>query len=259
MNELGNNIRRLREQSGMSQDELAERLSCTRQTVSNYERGVSEPDLESIRKMADIFNCDINELINGENKKDKKKMISSLVRTLIIIGICFGLYLISLKMFPIYFNNGLLIVRLVVIPVGMYSLGVFIADILSFNNIDIKNKKVKKIMRIMLIVFMIIDIAILMPALIYNLYILIMKQISAGNLSFSFNGSILYYRIAHPFVILNMRCSWIFVFIGLFMRICKMKNVTNDENKYQKINENILYKSTPWYYHKHVNDFDGEK
>ena len=37
MNVLGNNIRRPREQSGMSQDELAEILNCTRQTVSNYE------------------------------------------------------------------------------------------------------------------------------------------------------------------------------------------------------------------------------
>ena len=38
-----------------------------------------------------------------------------------------------------------------------------------------------------------------------------------------------------------------------------MKKITNNENKSQKNDENILYKSTPRYYHRHVNDFDGEK
>ena len=86
MNVLGNNIRRLRESSVMSQDELAEILNCTRQTVSNYERGVSEPDLESIRKMADIFSCDINELINEENKKDRK-IIDIMTAGIILVAV----------------------------------------------------------------------------------------------------------------------------------------------------------------------------
>ena len=259
MNVLGNNIRRLREQSGMSQDELAEILSCTRQTVSNYERGVSEPDLESIRKMADIFSCDINELINEENKKDRKIIVNSLIRTIVIETVCLVLYLISLRMFPVYFNNALLITRIMIIPAGLYFLGVFIGDVLSFYNIKIKNNIIRKVIRIILIVFLSVDIVILMPALIYNLYIMIMKLIKTGNISFSFNGGLFYYRFACPFVIINMRCSWIFALVGIGMRLSKMKKVTNNENKSQKNDENILYKSTHRYYHRHVNDFDGEK
>lgn len=41
MNEIGKNIRFLRQQRKMSQDQLAEALHVTRQTVSNYETGVS--------------------------------------------------------------------------------------------------------------------------------------------------------------------------------------------------------------------------
>ena len=47
---IGNNIKRLREINNMSQDELADKLFCTRQTISNYERGISEPDIDTIKK-----------------------------------------------------------------------------------------------------------------------------------------------------------------------------------------------------------------
>ena len=73
--------------------------------------------------------------------------------------------------------------------------------------------------------FLSVDIVILMPALIYNLYIMIMKLIKTGNISFSFNGGLFYYRFAYPFVIINMRCSWIFALVGIGMRLSKMKKL----------------------------------
>ena len=45
MRDIGKNIRELRLRAGFSQDELAERLFVTRQTVSNYEIGRSRPDV----------------------------------------------------------------------------------------------------------------------------------------------------------------------------------------------------------------------
>lgn len=41
MRDIGKNIRDLRQQSHLTQEELAERLFVTRQTISNYENGVS--------------------------------------------------------------------------------------------------------------------------------------------------------------------------------------------------------------------------
>lgn len=45
MRDIGKNIRTLREKKGMTQEELAQALFVTRQTVSNYETGRSRPDI----------------------------------------------------------------------------------------------------------------------------------------------------------------------------------------------------------------------
>ena len=48
MSNLSQNIRKYREQKSMSQEELAQKLYVTRQTISNYENGKTEPDLDRI-------------------------------------------------------------------------------------------------------------------------------------------------------------------------------------------------------------------
>ena len=52
MSNLSQNIRKYREQMSMSQEELAQKLYVTRQTISNYENGKTEPDLDRIEEMA---------------------------------------------------------------------------------------------------------------------------------------------------------------------------------------------------------------
>lgn len=48
----GKQIRHLRTQLGMTQEELAGELNVTRQALSNWERDVNEPDLNMLKKMA---------------------------------------------------------------------------------------------------------------------------------------------------------------------------------------------------------------
>ncbi len=57
-----NTIAGLREKSGLTQSQLAEKLNVTRQTVSSWETGRTEPDIESMTRMAEIFDTDMNEL-----------------------------------------------------------------------------------------------------------------------------------------------------------------------------------------------------
>ena len=52
MKQIGARIRVLREKQGLTQQELADRLQVTRQTVSNYEIGRSQPDLEMLEQLA---------------------------------------------------------------------------------------------------------------------------------------------------------------------------------------------------------------
>lgn len=48
---IGNNIKKLRTAQGLTQDQLAERLFVTRQTISSWERSASYPSLEQLRPL----------------------------------------------------------------------------------------------------------------------------------------------------------------------------------------------------------------
>lgn len=63
MSDISKNIKRLRQEKGLTQDELAEKLHVTRQAVSNWENDKNHPDIELLMGMADLFGVDINELL----------------------------------------------------------------------------------------------------------------------------------------------------------------------------------------------------
>ena len=56
-------LKELREDIGYTQDYVAEKLSVTRQTISAYEKGISEPTLSNLVKLADLYNCSIDYLL----------------------------------------------------------------------------------------------------------------------------------------------------------------------------------------------------
>lgn len=65
MGNIGKNIRDLRIQKNMTQDDLAEKLYVTRQTVSNYETGKTLPNVEMLVKISELLDVDISQLLNG--------------------------------------------------------------------------------------------------------------------------------------------------------------------------------------------------
>ena len=60
---LKDNIKRLRAENGLSQDDLAERVHVVRQTVSKWERGASVPDAETLAALANALDTTPNELL----------------------------------------------------------------------------------------------------------------------------------------------------------------------------------------------------
>ena len=60
---VGGRIRTERKRAGLSQDQLAERLHVTRQTMSNWEGGNSQPDIESLTALAEALAVPIERLI----------------------------------------------------------------------------------------------------------------------------------------------------------------------------------------------------
>lgn len=63
MSEYGNRIKELRIEMRWTQQELADRLQTTKQAVSQYERGVRKPDLDTVVTLCDIFNVSSDYLL----------------------------------------------------------------------------------------------------------------------------------------------------------------------------------------------------
>ena len=67
-------LKRLREERGLSQDELARLTQLSKSTISMYENGNREPKFETLEVIADFFNVDMNTLL------DKKQPIMALTQ-----------------------------------------------------------------------------------------------------------------------------------------------------------------------------------
>ena len=61
----GRFIQACRKETGMTQAELGERLGVSPQSVSNWERGETLPDIDALIDMAVLFDCSVDALING--------------------------------------------------------------------------------------------------------------------------------------------------------------------------------------------------
>lgn len=78
--ELGKQIKRYRNELAISQEELAERIYVSRQTISNWENDKSYPDVHSLVLLSEAFNTSIDNLIKGDveimkeeiSKEDRK-------------------------------------------------------------------------------------------------------------------------------------------------------------------------------------------
>ena len=80
---LGENIRKRREELKLSQEHVAERLGVSRQAISKWEKGQSEPTVNNLIQLANIFEISLSELVDPhensneqsdlEKKPDRKK------------------------------------------------------------------------------------------------------------------------------------------------------------------------------------------
>lgn len=83
--EIGNRINQLRKLSGMTQEQLAEKLNVSRQTISKWESDSTTPDLESIVKISRIFHMSLDDLLKeGEagaaNRNDEQISLDDLMK-----------------------------------------------------------------------------------------------------------------------------------------------------------------------------------
>jgi transcriptional regulator with XRE-family HTH domain len=78
--EFNNKLYELRKQKGFSQEELANRLNVSRQTISKWEVGESSPDMEKLVAISELFDISLDELVLDKAVK-KEEPSEQIVRS----------------------------------------------------------------------------------------------------------------------------------------------------------------------------------
>ncbi|ANZ95141.1 hypothetical protein BFC19_07025 [Brochothrix thermosphacta] len=110
MNNFGEKLKMLREQTDITQEEVSQKLNVTRQSVSNWENNKNYPDLTTLVTLNQLYNISLDDLLKDENNvvKSMKTELNSyrsseLIKLIIfsvlafllpIIGIVFGILLL---------------------------------------------------------------------------------------------------------------------------------------------------------------------
>ena len=78
--EIGNQIKKYRNGLGLSQEELADKIFVTRQTISNWENEKNYPDIRSLVMLSTLFDISLDDLVKGDLEEMKKQIRESDVK-----------------------------------------------------------------------------------------------------------------------------------------------------------------------------------
>lgn len=84
MQKIGERLVKLRKDNHLKQADIAEKINESQQVISNIERGITMPDIEQLKKIADIYNISLDQLVGreffGENTDDVERQIISYIK-----------------------------------------------------------------------------------------------------------------------------------------------------------------------------------
>ena len=83
-NQFADNLKRIRKENNLSQEQLADELGVSRQAISKWESGVAYPEMDKIIALCDKFNLNIDDLLHNDikeinNEKESKKSINNYI------------------------------------------------------------------------------------------------------------------------------------------------------------------------------------
>ena len=127
---FGDNLRQIRKSKKMSQEQLAEKVNVTRQSVSKWENGESYPEMNNILELCKIFNCKLNDLVHtdmtdissldeeivmnvvkfNEKKQKEVKTLSNVISLIgkigaIVLKVAIPFIILAMILFPYVINN----------------------------------------------------------------------------------------------------------------------------------------------------------
>lgn len=109
---LGDNILKLRKDCKLSQEQLAEKVDVTRQTISNWELGETSPNPEQLKLLSKSLNVSIDELLNNDIKpvlvekvNNTEKLAGLIIKILKVMGILFIVGFVTIILLSIFFGS----------------------------------------------------------------------------------------------------------------------------------------------------------
>lgn len=160
--DFGDQLRKIRTDAGLTQEQVASELSVSRQTISNWENNKNLPDLEMVVKISMAFKLSLDQLILGgenmnnmteklikdgsETRRAKMNLISIIVGAALL---CFGVACIFIKAISVEYIDaqGYLHENFFLLPIGFVFIfgGLATFTVTGIRNIvaRIKNRKCK--------------------------------------------------------------------------------------------------------------------
>lgn len=70
-------LKELRQKNGLSQQALADKFTLSQQSIYKYENGLAEPDIDTLKKLAGLFNVSIDYLVGYSDSEDDRKELET--------------------------------------------------------------------------------------------------------------------------------------------------------------------------------------
>ena len=223
MRDIGKNIRDLREAAGMTQEELAAVLFVTRQTVSNYERGTSRPDLDMLLQIANALHTDANTVLYGipvppQQQAARRTFVvpaavfAALIPVSVALHQWFG-YLMRNH----YIAAPNLTLRTVFDPAFWGLAGWCLASaIILF--LGVREQPRKPLIRKCIIGALIGCLIIQLPMVIFW-WIGFFRSLTQTSISMSFPSIPVYSRLEYALYMLSYKCPYAFTLVGVALRL----------------------------------------
>ena len=103
--ELGQRLKNYRNLHKMSQEELADRVYVSRQTISSWENDKSYPDIHSLVLLSEIFNVSLDDLVKGDIEIMKEKINQNIIERFKKDNLIYGVLLIALMILIVPMNK----------------------------------------------------------------------------------------------------------------------------------------------------------
>ncbi len=71
---FGKNLKKIRQEHDMTQEELAKKINTSRSNIANYENDKNMPSIEVLNKLSEILNCSTDYLLGKTDKRNPEKI-----------------------------------------------------------------------------------------------------------------------------------------------------------------------------------------